>query len=746
MTDEAGEAQQSEAVAKWLTEIKNAQTTDGYEKWSKTCEVIRKRYRYEQAYTVQTRKYQMLWSNIETLKPACYSKTPQAVVARRYKDADAIGRKAAEMLERAENFTLDSNDFDSRFQQVRDDYLLYGRGVARVFYEPLFQTVGDSDEEDGLDETSMIGAAPSAEEERGEAAEEGNPGEVLEFENVKIRFVQREDFVHQPARSWDEVQWVAFRAFLTRDELTERFGPEIGASIPLDAVAGRADDDEKNRDEIKGEKKQATVWEIWDKCEQRVLWIAKGHVDVLEEGPPYLKLTGFYPCPKPAYGTMTNDTLVPRPDYVFYQDQCEEIDLLTARIGNLTESLKLVGFYPAGPQGEGAPEIELAVKPGFENKMIAVKSWAVFKEGGAGGAPIVWLPVEIVGKILEGCVALRKQLIEDIYQIIGLSDIMRGASDPRETEGAQQLKAQFGGSRVRNRQKELARFARDICRMVGEIIATTFQPETLVKMTNIKLPTQQDVQMAQMQAGQQAQMQWQQAAMQAQEQGQPAPPMPPPPQVDLGPTQEQVLELLRDGVLRRFRLDIEADSTISGDESQERQDRNEFIGATTTFIKEWGPMVAQMPMLAPLAGSLLLFGVRAFRVGRQLEEIIEETMDKIEEHAKQGPPPPQPDPTELVKLEGVKVKTAAEIQKAQIAAQQAQIDGQAKAAQTQLDAEVSMRQIAMKGQADAETHRQKLLELEMQAMHAAQEHERKKELADLQMKQKKAAARESSND
>ena len=44
----------------------------------------------------------------------------------------------------------------------------------------------------------------------------------------------------------------------------------------------------------------------------------------------------------------------------------------TARIAALSESLKLVGFYPAGPAGEGAPEIERAVTPGFENRHFAL--------------------------------------------------------------------------------------------------------------------------------------------------------------------------------------------------------------------------------------------------------------------------------------------------------------------------------------------------------------------------------------
>jgi hypothetical protein len=223
-----------------------------------------------------------------------------------------------------------------------------------------------------------------------------------------------------------------------------------------------------------------------------VLWISPGHHEVLDSGDPYLKFTGFFPSPRPAYGTLSTDSLVPHPDFIFYQDQAEEIDELTARIGHLTDSLKLVGFYPAGPAGEGAPEIEKAVRPGFENKMIAVRSWAAFAQGGKAGAPIVWLPVDTVGVILKGCVELRKQLIDDVYQLTGISDIIRGTTEAEETAAAQGLKSQWGSLRLNVRQKELARLAKDVTRMAAEVIANHFQISTMVKCANMKVPTEAD--------------------------------------------------------------------------------------------------------------------------------------------------------------------------------------------------------------------------------------------------------------
>ena len=538
----------SDEVSDWLSKLDKSRRTDGMERYEERCRLIRKKYRYEGSELVRTRKYQMLWSNIQTMQSAIYAKPPHAVVSRRFRDQDPVARTATEILERAVNFTFDAADFDTEFKMVRDSFLLYAMGVARIYYEPEYETEDDSAEdiEDasdiskrpgmatgnaeygssapgglgnalggaragtsgdigdggvsvrGLGSATPSGGVGSGYEDQGESGgEQGreDTGRKLKFENVRIRFVQRTDFRHQAARVWSEVSWVAFRAFLTRDEVTKRFGKEIGKGIALDADSV-GDDDESGREGQSGSDtriSKAAVWEIWDKAENRVLWISPGWPDVLESGDPYLKVDGFYPCPRPAYGTLTPDSLVPVPDFVFYQDQAAEIDQLTARIGGLNDALKFVGFYPAGPQGEGSPEIEKAMQPGFENKMIAVQDWSTFLQGGQGKqAPIVWLPVEQVVTIVQACIELRKQVIEDVYQIIGISDIMRGATDPQETEGAQQLKAQYGGTRVKDRQAEISRFCRDIARLVGQVIAQYCSPQTVMEMTNMKLPTKRD--------------------------------------------------------------------------------------------------------------------------------------------------------------------------------------------------------------------------------------------------------------
>lgn len=193
----------------------------------------------------------------------------------------------------------------------------------------------------------------------------------------------------------------------------------------------------------------------------------------------------------------------------------------------------------------------------------------------------------------------------------------------------------------------------------------------------------------------------------AQPQGQPqAQPFPasPPAQGNAQPpvTIDAVVQLLRDDRMRGFRIDIETDSLVEADQTQEKQDATELVTAIGGFFKEFGPIVQAMPPLAPLVSGLLQFAVRRHKVGAELEELIEKCMGDVAHHLA-NPPPPQPDPTEQVKLaiaqtkaqaEGAKsqaniqatgMKAQAEGQKAQIGVQQAQVDGAMKLKAQQMD-------------------------------------------------------------
>jgi hypothetical protein len=624
----------------------------GQEKFLVRSRKIQKRYKQEQQ--VRTRRYALLYSNTQTILPAIYARPPEPVVSRRFKDSDPVGRAASEVLERALAYSIDKQDMDQALGACALDYALIARAVTWERYCP---TYGPASPPQGAAVQVTNDAEPKEGEEEG-----GETPLQVTYEESVTDYVNQEDFGFAPAgaRTWDEVTMVWRRVHMGRTALVERFGDKVGKAVPLDWKP--ADKGDREPDDLRC---KAAVYECWDKSTLTAYWISKGYSDgPLDEKPDPLGLDGFFPCPRPMFGTLANDGLSPTADFLYYQDQADEVDGLTEKIASLEASLKMVGFYAS----DGKINLDNLMKA-TTGTMVPVASWQTLKEGGGVRGNIEWWPIEQVAATLKSCIELRTQLIEDVYQITGIADILRGSSDPNETAKAQGIKAQWGSLRIRNRQKEVMRFARDVLRIKAEVIAEQFSIETLKAMTEVKLP------MAAEKA--QAELLVQQAKLVAQTANQPgAPPQPPqiPPEVEdilSKPSWEDVKELLENNAARQFRIDIETDSTIEPDEMAEKQAAVEMTTAVGQFIQQWGPAIQAQPALAELAGELLKFTVRRFRVGRELEDVIDRTLSNLKPAPQAGEAPPDRTPVEVASIEQQteQIKQQGEGERARIAAE-----------------------------------------------------------------------------
>ncbi|MBY3500182.1 hypothetical protein [Rhizobium laguerreae] len=652
--------------AHWQQELERGQRY--FKSWIDRCTKIEKIYlqQADQANAAK-RRFPMLWANISVLQPAVYARVPQPVVERRFKDSQPVARMASELVERNLAFTADDADLDSLMRAVRDDFLLCARGTVWLRYEADFEPL-----DIGVEPSN----APAPDTLGGAMGDDGGPRpEQITDERVCLDYVHWSDFLHSPARRWKDVTWVARRVPMTDEEFDKRF-PEGRASLAANGAGSNHGTNQTERAQNEG---KTYVWEIWCKSENYTVWIAEGSPVALEVSEPPLKLTRFFPCPRPAFGTLSTSSLIPVPDYVYYQQQCDEIDMLTKRVNKLTDQLRLKIFYPSG-DGSVSPAIEKAMRPENDTVMVPIPEWAAFTDKGGSNA-IVTLPIDEVQKVIVACIEVRKQLVEDVYQITGISDIVRGDTQASETATAQRIKSQWGSIRIRDRQAELARFARDIVNLAGEIICDQFQPETLMLVSGIQLPTAAQKQQVQMQM-QQQQMAQQQAAMRAQQMGQPAPP-PQPPQLPPEmqkmmeqPTIDEVVELLRNDSVRGFRIDIETDSTIEPDEDAEKQRRMEFVQMVGGFMQQAGAIAQQTPMLVPVMVETLLFAARGFRAGRQLENTLEQVGAQLSQSATAPRPPPEPTPEQMINLKTAQVKAGAEEKKAQLSVAQAQIEHQ----------------------------------------------------------------------
>ena len=708
-TDE--QRRQQQCAQKWIAELGVSEKAQ--RKWLEDGKKIIRRYKDQTRLEDAKRRYAMLWSNVETMKPAVYARPPQPVVSRRFDDEDPVARSASEVLERALSTSVELQDLDGRLKEARDDYVLIGRGVSWERYVPThgpevtpeiaLQVVGNGDDDDTpTSYKDDDGNTYEAGDERvqlrddGSAFMLGEPYRPVIYEEAVTDYVNYEDFGHSVARTWPEVWFVWRRVYLDRDELVKRFG-NVGKLVPLDwgpIQQGKEDTESRLT-------RKAAIYEIWDKRSKKAYWISKSwNSSPLDERDDPLKLQDFFPCTKPLLATTANDSVIPRADYVFYQDQAEEIDKLTARIAELQDALKVRGFYA----GDGKTNLnQLFNSP--NNTLIPVPEWVRLKEGGGARGMVEYWPIDLVVNALNSLIEQRGQLINDVYQITGVGDLLRGMNDPRATATAERIKGAWGTLRIRDKQKELIRFARDILRIKAEVIAQKFDPDTLKQISGVKLPTQAEKQAVE----QQLQMQAQQAQMAPQAPpapGQPSqmmghnggPPMPPEPTEEqamilASPTWEEVIALLRDNAARQFRIDIETDSTIEPDEAEEKAAATELLQAVAAFIAQWGPQVQANPALAPLAAGMLKFAIRRFRAGRELETLIETTMKQImaaPPPAQQAPEPPDKTPVEVqvLKNQGEEIKQAGEDRRANL---QAQVDMSEQA----LDAEAMRAKLAL---------------------------------------------------
>ena len=583
----------------WLALVDDSEKA--FEKYQERCDKIEDEFgKMDRLAGIdRSREFQIFWANMSVLKPSVYSRPPVPVVTSRFKDRKPLNRHASEMLERTLITSFDAEKVHESVMCARDDLVMNARGVLWMRYDVL----------------------------KG-------------MEKVCWDHVDRTDFCHDAARKWKEVDWCARRSWLTYEQWIDRF-EETSGDLYTEADFKERDTDKQ--DEYKGEKK-AAVWELWSKSRNVVVWVSPGVSEVLDISEPYLELDDFFPCPKPAYGTVEPRSLKPISDFLYYKDQIEEINSLTSRIHALSEALRLKGFIAGGSEDVGEA-IETAMKQLDDNAiLIPVPNMAALGGEGLRNA-IVWVPLKEVAETVAALVALRKQVIEDVYQITGISDIMRGETEASETLGAQQLKSQYGTIRIRHMQDEIVRLCRDCTRIAGEIIAENFRPETIMAMSQYEdAPPQAQIDQQIMQMEQQiaAVVQNPEAQQMAAENPEQAQQMAQQAQAQLQELQntvtlEQVFEFIQDQRMRPFVLDIETDSTIQPDENAQKQRATEFLGALAQALAQLAPMVTQQPKAAPFAAEVLKFAVAPFRAGRELEAAIDQFADDMKEAAGQQP-------------------------------------------------------------------------------------------------------------
>lgn len=572
-------------------------------------EKIWKRYRGEEK---KRNRYNVLWANTEVLKPSIFNSKPEPDVRRRFRDSDPLGKAVGLVLERSLSVMLDG---DATVDAIGDDVLdalLPGRGVSWIRYIPKLGKKGatsqpgpHSGESGNADEDyAAVNSSLPTEDNEGSY-------EQVEDEQVEVEHVNWRDFRHGYGRTWVEVPWVGRRHKLTKPDAIEKFGSKVGNKLKYSV---QKVEDNKARDQQQETAKLTEVWEIWNKDGGEVFFLSD-QMEVLlypkenPNGEPPLQFEGFFPCPKPLRFVDDSDTLRVTPLFHLYEEQAHELDRVTLRIDKIVDAMRVRGIYDSQMR-----EIKDLLSSD-DNEMTPIMNAKAYMAVGGLEKAVHWFPVEQAVKVLQELYVARENQLKIIDQLLGISDIVRGVTDPDETLGAQKMKGGYFSIRLWRYQQEAKRYARDILRLASQAMCQMFSAETFARMTDLKFPSNADKLKARL---------FLNGLQQQAQPGQP-PPQPPPDMTALlqMPTWEDIIGMLRSPALRQYRTDVETDSMISGTLEADMEALSSLLDGLIKFLMGIGPLVASGAIPVDAAKELTLTIIRRARMGSAVEDAFD---------------------------------------------------------------------------------------------------------------------------
>lgn len=612
--------------AKWLEEIRLAEKRE--DDWCKDAQKAESIFLAGCSDDAEDEaEFNILHSNVETIVPSIYNSAGKPDIRPRHNSADKLAKVVADIYERAILTMVDDNRMDAEVEQSAQDVFVAGRGVVRVKFD------ADVSEQPVMTVDPFTGQPMPAMDEKGQPITQP----VVQNERVMYEVVSWRDFRMGPASRWNEVPWVAFRHCIPEETL-EKLGDEALMELQPDPeTATKADHD-------------VHVWEIWCKDTGRVYFVVGENGKVLSIKDDPLRLKGFFPCAQPVQPITATGKMTPVCPYRIYKTLAEELDLLTARIRGLTEVLKAKGGFAGSNQDltqlAEADDGEIVLLTDMENMMA---------QGGLERA-IMWWPIDRIIQVIRELNVQREQTKQAIYEITGISDIIRGQGAASETATAQQIKTQWGSLRIKKMQRMIERQVRELFVLTTEIISLHFSPQTLQKLSGMEIP-------------------------------------------------QEAMAMLQKP-LDHYRIDVESDSTVRADLARGREEMAQFLQGTAQFFQVMAPVVAQAPQTAGPMVEMYASFARQFNLGKQAEDAL----DQFAELAKQAAANPPPNPQAEAQKAEMQQKAQSEERKFALEMRKLGFDAQ----KSELDVQLKQRELGLKEKIAEVDAAARLVEIEME--------------------------------
>ena len=344
-------------------------------------------------------------------------------------------------------------------------------------------------------------------------------------------------------------------------------------------------------------------------------------------------------------GLNESKKLLPAPLYSKYKNLCEDLTDIHDRIQSLVKQAKFTGAYTSFAEQSDVENI----MNGEDGEFKPLKTTANIDDA---RKLVVFKPLNEIANTITVLRTEKMALKQDIQEITGLSDIVRGASVASETATAQQLKGNFAISRIQPLQKEVEFTIRDTIRLLAELAVEKMSINEIIKITGLKIV---DVDLIMNQAKTNIELQKQEAIsllnpqdpdyqnkiMMLEQQAQQGL------QNTYKDLQDQLKgfhiqlkdlkkleETIKSDKLRCISIDIETDSTVKIDQNQEKMDRMEYIRTISQTIQSMVPAVQTNVISKDALNEFVVFASKPFKVGRNLENYL-----KNEEPIEEKPDP-----------------------------------------------------------------------------------------------------------
>ena len=681
----------------WLTmaerswrEIKKRQQNNRL--WNVTPNSLRKRNRYPAWFSIFKIRQPLLLSRIGV--PIGKDTTQDG--------NDNVGATAAICLERLAINLARSFDFFSVMAAGRDDFLATNFAQCRAYYErdtvtePVKEYITPEKDPDTQEMVFIDSKGNTVTSNEIGQDDEGfflEHEETVDVDNEKVCLrpvLYSQIYVDPGILDWEQCERIAFEIHFSEPQFKQVFG--VAAYTKL-SLGQSTDDSQPKRQTIK-------VFEYWDKYEKQCYWLPetgdefltpKGYLVPGDDADEYTEneygsglynLEKIFPCPKPLIINAPTDEFWPIPEYYQVVEILEDIHMIFSRMVTATRAYRSRLLYDSSIDG-----LQSALNEASEADAIGITNLGMALSSGGGDLKNFAQYINTEGVILslQQLYQSLEQRLQSLFKLTGTSDLLQGltTTNTDKTLGERQMEEKYAINQLAEYQRKMQEYVRDSYQLLCEMALKNFKDSSLDKYI---MPQTLDE--------------------------------------DNRSRYRAAIGMLKENE-KRFRIELETDSTIAINEQFDKAMRIELVNILTAALEKTANVAATQPGLVKIDLHAMKYLIQGFRQGKMFQTEITQAIDDVIKQLENTPPGFNKDQEEInIKKEELKIyaqevgmKAGSDQAKVQIEGTKAQTEQMA----AMTDAQVKQRTIALKEQVDAMASQLAVLMYQLDAQKAGVE-------------------------